>query len=100
MQPSHYIQLVAAALICDNEPLPLCAAVAAAYFLNRHIRAESTSVFLIKADMVEMSSTQSQAKPLLTLLVSGCSVHSISDGFSYVKPVDLLCLKLLRNAVE
>ncbi len=51
-------------------------------------------------DMVEMSSTESQANPLLTLLVSGCSVHSISGGFSYVKPVDLLCLKSFRNAVE
>lgn len=98
MQPSHYLQL--ATLICDNVLLPLCAAAAAAaYFLNRHIGAESTSVVLINVDMVEMSSTQSQANPLLTLLVSGCSAHSVSGGFSYVKPVDLLCLKPFRNAV-
>ena len=89
MQPPHYLQLAAAALISDNVPLPLRAPTAAAYFLNRHIRAESTSVVLIKVDMVEMSSTQSQANPSLTLLVNGCSVHSISDGFSYETPVTL-----------
>lgn len=60
MRPSHNFHLATAALICDNVALPLCApAAAAAYFLNRHIRAESTSVVLIKVDMVEMSSTQS-----------------------------------------
>lgn len=86
IRPSHYLQFATAALICDNVPLLLCAAAAAAaYFLNRHIGAESASVVVIKVDMVEMSSTQSRAKSLLTLLVSGCSVHSIS-----VKPVDLI----------
>lgn len=92
MRPSHYLQFATAALICDNVPLLLCAA-AAAYFLNRHIGAESASVVVIKVDMVEMSSTQSQAKSLLTLLVSGCSVHSISVGFPHVKPVDLILQK-------
>lgn len=89
MRPSHYLQFATAALICDNVPLLLyAAAVAAACFLNRHIGAESASVLVIKVDVVEMSSTQSQAKSSLTLLVSGCSVHSIS-----VKPVDLILQK-------
>lgn len=78
MRPSHYLQLAAAALICNNVRLLLCAAVAAAYFLNRHIGAESTSVVLFKVDIVEMPSTQSQDNCLLTLLGSGCSVHSFS----------------------
>lgn len=65
---------------------------AAAYFLNRHIGAESIYVALNKVEMVEMSFTQSQANPLLALLGSGCLVHSVPAGFSHVKPVDLLCL--------
>lgn len=39
--------------------------------------------------MAEMVSFQSQAESLLTLLVSGSSVHSSSVGFSHVKPADL-----------
>lgn len=49
MQPSHYLQFATAALICDNVPLQLCAAAAAAACLiNRYIGAESASVVVIK----------------------------------------------------
>lgn len=49
VQPSHYLQFATAALICDNVPLQLCAAAAAAACLiNRHIGAESASVVVIK----------------------------------------------------
>lgn len=83
MRASHYLQSDAAALICDNVPLPLCAAAAAAAcFLNGHIRAESTSVVLIKVDMVEMASTQKAEPGPNTLLVNGSSAHSVSAGSS------------------
>lgn len=103
------VSLTRSPLITFSWPLPFCSVTVYRYrsvlllqhiFLNRHIRAESTSVILVKVDMVEMSSTQSRANSLLTLLGSGCSVHSVSGGFSYVKPVDPLCLKPFRNAVE
>lgn len=89
MRPTHYLQLAATALICDNVPLPLCCS----NIFFRHIRVQSTSVDLIMVDMVEMSSTERQANPLLTLLVSGFLVHSISGAFLfffYMKPFDLI----------
>lgn len=70
MRPSHYLRRFQQLWSMTVLRYKLRVAAVAAYFINRHIRAERTSVVLIKADGVEMSTSPNRASLLLTLLAA------------------------------